>query len=211
MHFSKYILAAFTSLIFCTIAHAQSGSPGMQQRGDMQSGPPSGMKDGKTGAERQAFDHQFLDTMSMHHARGIQMAELVKDHAAHDELKQIAQKMIDDEQKDIKQLQQMKEQWYAGKGDATNSRMRGMRESVQNHDKNMDKLRAAKDEKFDLMFIDMMSRHHTNGIRMAQQAISKAEHQEVKEFAKQIVEKQNQEKSEMAKMKKSWKEGNSKS
>jgi uncharacterized protein (DUF305 family) len=207
MRFSKSMLAALASLVFCTVVQAQSASSENQQRGNMPPDTASGIKEKSADAEQRKFDHQFLDTMSMHHARGIQMAELVKDHGKHDELKQMAKKMIDDEQQDIKQLQQMKEQWYAGQGDATNRRMRGMKESVQNHDKNMDKLKSAKGGKFDLMFLEMMSRHHANGIKMAQLALSKAEHQEVKEFAKQIIEKQNQEKSEMTKMKNSWKAG----
>ena len=201
MPFSKYLLAAIGPLAFITFAYAQPGSSEMHRRGGM---AESGMT---SDAQRMPFDHQFLDTMSMHHAHGIQMAELVKDRAAHEELKQMAQKMIEDQQQDIQKLQSMKAQWYAGQGDAANRQMRGMRESVQRREKNVDALKAAKGEKFDLLFLDVMSRHHANGIRMAQHAQSRAAHQEVKDIAKEISDRQGAEKAEMAKMRKEWSGG----
>lgn len=152
-------------------------------------------------AARMPFDHQFLDPMTMHHTQIIEMAELAQERAAHDELKKMAKKMIDDQQ-DIKKMQGMKEQWFAGKGEATNMQMPGMKESMKDMDKNMAKLKATKDREFDALFLTMMSKHHTDGIKMARQAESKAQHREVKDMAKKIVNSQQKEKSEMASKKK---------
>lgn len=116
MHQITRTALVVASLAFCTAVNAQLTSSGMQ---------PGGVEQGETSrsstkAAKMPFDHQFLDTMTMHHTHGIEMAELAQERAAHDELKQMAKKMIDDQQQDIKKMQGMKEQWFAGKGDATN-------------------------------------------------------------------------------------------
>jgi uncharacterized protein (DUF305 family) len=132
--------------------------------GEMKSG---GVKEQSAHASKMAFDHQFLDTMSMHPSRGIQMTELAQQRAGHNELKLIGQKMRDEQQKDIQQMHAMKEKRYGGKGDAMNMQTPGMKEWVKNHDKNMEKLKSAKAEQFDAAFLDMMSKHHSDGIKMA--------------------------------------------
>ncbi|MDQ9172167.1 DUF305 domain-containing protein [Oxalobacteraceae bacterium R-40] len=212
----KHATLLLVSLLMSTSVYAQSSASGMSHHGsgashmsgdmkheEMKHGD---MKHESANASKMPFDHQFLDTMSMHHAHGIQMAQLAQERATHDELKQMAKKMHDDQQEDIKKMQAMKEQWYAGKGDAMNMQMPGMKESLQSHDKNMEKLKAAKDEQFDTMFVAMMSKHHTDGRKMANAALKKAEHQDVKEMAKKIADSQKKDNAEMAAMQKEWKQ-----
>lgn len=83
--------------------------------------------------------------------------------------------------------------------------MPGMKESMKDMDKNMAKLKATKGQEFDALFLTVMSKHHTDGIKMARQAESKAQRREVKDMAKKIVNSQQKEKSEMASKKKEWK------
>lgn len=56
-------------------------------------------------AEKAPFDHQFLDTMSAHHQSAMEIAKLIDHRSTHDELKQMAKKMTEDQQKNIQQLQ----------------------------------------------------------------------------------------------------------
>lgn len=153
-------------------------------------------------AAKAPYDHQFLDTMSAHHQGAMHMAQLVQERSAHDELKQMAKKMIGDQEKDIQQLQEWKKQWYGGKGDAVNMKMPGM-ESMKGM--SMDKLAASKGEQFDAMFLDMMPKHHAGGIKMAKDALKKAKHQEIKEFSQKAIDTQNEEIAQMEKWKKEWK------
>lgn len=153
-------------------------------------------------AAKAPYDHQFLDTMSAHHQGAMHMAHLVEERSAHDELKQMAKKMIGDQEKDIQQLQDWKKQWYGGKGDAVNMKMPGM-ESMKGM--SMDKLAASKGEQFDAMFLDMMPKHHVGGIKMAKDALKKAKHQEIKEFSHKTIDTQNKEIAQMEKWKKEWK------
>ncbi|SMP52074.1 DUF305 domain-containing protein [Noviherbaspirillum suwonense] len=153
-------------------------------------------------AAKAPYDHQFLDTMSAHHQGAMHMAQLVEERSAHDELKQMAKKMIGDQEKDIQQLQDWKKQWYAGKGDAINMKMPGM-ESMKGM--SMSKLAASKGEQFDAMFLDMMPKHHAGGIKMAKDALKKAKHQEIKDFSQKAIDSQTEEIAQMEKWKKDWK------
>lgn len=153
-------------------------------------------------AAKATTELQFLDTMPMHHKMAIDMANLVESRAAHAELKALAKKMIEDQQKETAELKGWRAQWYAGKPEAMNMMMPGMPHSMKGM--SMDKLAAAKDEAFDLMFIDMMSQHHMGAIKMAQAAQSKLQHAEVKDFAKKLVAGQKEELAQLKDWKKSW-------
>ncbi|OWW21837.1 hypothetical protein AYR66_22410 [Noviherbaspirillum denitrificans] len=154
-------------------------------------------------ADQAPFDLQFIDTMTVHHQGALDMAKLVEDRSERQELKQLARKMIDDQQSEIRQMQAWKQQWYPDKRDAVNMKMPGMTESMK--DMRMDKLEAAKGNTFDVMFIDMMTKHHEGAVKMAQVAGKKAEHAEVKELAGKVISAQNKEIAQMAKWKKEWK------
>lgn len=59
------------------------------------------------------FDLAFIDAMIPHHATAIEAAQLALNNAAHPELKDMAQQIIDDQQQEITQLQDWREAWYA--------------------------------------------------------------------------------------------------
>ena len=176
-----------------TLAQDAKSHAGMHDQHAMTSSP---------NAAKAPYDHQFLDTMSSHHQGAMHMAQLVEERSAHDELKQMAKKMIGDQEKDIQQLQDWKKQWYAGKGDAVNMKMPGM-ESMKGM--SMSKLAASKGEQFDTMFLDMMPKHHAGGIKMAKDALKNAKHQEIKDFSQKAIDSQNGEIAQMEKWKKDWK------
>lgn len=51
---------------------------------------------------------------------------------------------------------------------------------------------AEESEKIDLQFIDMMVQHHSDGIKMGQLAVAKAQNAEVKAFAQKMVQMQRE-------------------
>ncbi|WP_151638630.1 DUF305 domain-containing protein [Noviherbaspirillum aerium] len=206
MRITSLVTIAVTALAF-------SGPVASQQKDTQHSGMHGGQGSGaqmghagmqsSPGAEKAPFDLQFLDTMSAHHQMAIEMAQLAEKQASHDKLKQMAKKTIDDQQKEKSQMQEWKEQWYADKGDALNMKMPGMAESMKSM--SMDKLQAARGDAFDALFIDSMSRHHQQAIKMAQHAAGKAQHKEVKDLAKKIIDEQKKEIAQLSKWKKEWK------
>jgi uncharacterized protein (DUF305 family) len=155
-------------------------------------------------ANKAPFDQQFLDTMSMHHQSGIQMAELVGSRSAHDELKTLAKKMIDEQQQDISKMQGLRKKWYGDQSDAANMHLPGMQSSMNDMKEKMRQLEASQGDAFDRMFIDMMVKHHQGAMKMASDAISKAQHSEVKGMAKEMRDMQKEEVGKLVAWKKAW-------
>lgn len=58
------------------------------------------------------FDLRFIDAMIPHHEGAIQMAQAALTSAQHDEIKQMAQAIIDAQQAEIAQLQEWRAAWY---------------------------------------------------------------------------------------------------
>ncbi|WP_303674346.1 DUF305 domain-containing protein [Vampirovibrio chlorellavorus] len=59
-----------------------------------------------------AYDKQYIDTLIQHHQGAIQMAEDAKQKAEHTEVRQLAEKMIETEQKEIEKLKDWRQKWY---------------------------------------------------------------------------------------------------
>lgn len=173
---------ALSAPAFAQNAKSHSNMQGMQGPSAMSSSP---------NAAKAPYDLQFLDTMSAHHQSAMEMAKLADQRSAHDELKQMAKKMIEDQQKDIQQLQHWKRQWYAEKGDAVNMKMPGMMESMQGM--SVDKLVASNGEQFDAMYLNMMSKHHAGAMKMANSALKNAKHSEIKQFSQKLIDSQKEE------------------
>jgi len=166
-----------------------------------------GMMDMKSSANAasQPYDLQFIDTMSMHHKGAVQMAEAALKQSTNTDLKAFAQKIITDQQKEITQMKEWRDKWYAGKPDAINMEMSGMSESMKMMaGGGMMKMQTATGKDFDLMFLDMMTPHHEGAIVMSKEALTKAEHSEIKTLANQIIKAQEAEIKMMADWKTKW-------
>ena len=66
---------------------------------------------------------------------------------------------------------------------------------------------AAQAPDVDLWFIDNMTAHHHGAVHMAEDALKKAKHPELKTFARQIIKDQNGEISQMKKWRNAWYKG----
>lgn len=163
------------------------------------------------------YDLHYIDMMIEHHRMGIDMAKMARNKAFHAELKDLATKMAEDQQKDTDQLQKWRDEWYAGKPKSDHMNMPGMSGmSKSDHAKmkgmsgmnmqqmDMGKLEAASGNQFDLMFIDMIVPHHQMAIDMSQDALKKAEHAPLKTFARETVNKQQKEKAQLSKWRAAW-------
>jgi uncharacterized protein (DUF305 family) len=62
-------------------------------------------------ADRQ-YDARFIDMMIPHHEGAVMMAKDALKKAQHQELKDLAEKMIKDQQKEIDQLKKWRQAWY---------------------------------------------------------------------------------------------------
>ena len=133
------------------------------------------------------------------------MAEMALKKSSNDELKKFAQKIIDDQKKEIAQMKDWRGKWYAGKPGAMNMEMSGMMDSMKMMmGDGMKKMEAATGKEFDVQFLDMMSAHHAGAVTMANEALTKAEHPEIKTLANQIIKAQEAEIKMMADWKAKW-------
>lgn len=64
---------------------------------------------GKSDAE---YDSRFIDMMIPHHEGAVMMARDALKNAKHQELKDMAAKMMKDQQKEIEQLKKWRQEWY---------------------------------------------------------------------------------------------------
>lgn len=145
------------------------------------------------------YDLQFFDTMSKHHHEAIDMAKMGQGKIEHARLKELAIRIPTDQQEEIDQMKAWRDQWYPNAPAAENMQMTGMSGGMNMDMSSMQSMKAGHD--FDAVFIDMMIPHHQSAIQMWQDALTKAEHSEVKTLAQQIIDKQ---KSEVEQMKQ-WK------
>ena len=108
-----------------------------------------------------SHDPHFLDMMTEHHKDGIKMAEMASEKAESKEIKAMAQKIAKDQKKELKQMQEWRQQKYssAPKTEQMPPKM------------DMSKLENSKGAEFDKNFAMMMTKHHEEGIKMAQEAL----------------------------------------
>lgn len=157
------------------------------------------------GAAEQPYDLQYLDSMIHHHFGAITMARMVLGKTERPELKAFAQKIIDDQTKEIGYMQQLRERWYSGKPPAVNMEMPGMVGGMKmmngEHMKEMDDMEPGH---FDNHFLNMMIAHHDGAVVMSRDALKKAEHSEVKQLAERIIAQQQPEIDQMKKWQEVW-------
>lgn len=141
----------------------------------------------------QPFDLLFIDGMIPHHQSAIKMAQEALSQAEHAEIKSLAQNIIDSQQKEIDEMQQWRTAWYT---DTAPTMGMGMGMGMMDI--------PAGDQPFDLRFIDAMIPHHQGAVMMAQAALARAEHAELKTLAQNIIDAQQKEIAEMQQWRAAW-------
>ena len=177
----------------------------MMSGGMMGGGPmgPGMMNGGMMGAgaitnPAASFDQRFLDQMIVHHQGAVMSAQMMIADSARPELRDLAQRIITGQQREIDQMRQWRQDWY---GTAANRTLLGMMNGGMTGAAMMDReqmrqmMGASAD--FDRMFLQMMIPHHEAAIAMAQQALAQAEHSEIKTLAQGIITTQRAEVGEM--------------
>ena len=145
------------------------------------------------------YDLQFIDAMSRHHQSAVEMATMAHAKIQLSQLKELTRRIPIDQKKEIDQMKSWRDRWYPGSPSAENMQMPGMTGSMNMDMSRTGSMKAGRE--YDAMFIDMMTPHHQGAIQMAQEALGKAEHQEIKTLAQQIIDEQTKEIEQM----KQWK------
>lgn len=137
------------------------------------------------------YDLQFIDTMIAHHQGAVDMAKLMNGKAENGELKKMGAKMTVSQQKEIDEMRNWRDKWFAGKPEAVNMEMAGMKDSMTGMD--MKKLGSLNGKPFDLEFVKQMIPHHQGAIVMAEEASKRSKRDEIKSLADAIIKEQKAE------------------
>ena len=166
------------------------------------------------------FDLAFIDMMIVHHEGAVTMAKIALERGEHQEVRSLAEDIISSQDAEIELLRSWRTDWYPDAPNVTMSVMMqmedvghmvpGMHELMESMG-NM-QMDPASDtaalcsvtESFDLAFIDMMIPHHESAIRMAESALTFAQHLEIKEMAQEIIGAQQQEIGQMKDWRTTW-------
>ena len=221
MKFKTPLLAiAFTSglaLAACTEIAANSAnqpvSPEVAQSPAGNMGNMAGMNHDSMnmslGPKDETFDLRFIDGMTPHHEGAIVMAQEALQKSTRPEIKQLAQAIIDAQQKEIAELKQWRTAWYPTASatpmmySADMGHTMPMSEEMKSNMR-MDMNLGAADDQFDLRFINAMMPHHQGAVVMAKEALEKSDRPEIKKLAQDIISSQTQEIAQMQQWKKAW-------
>ena len=196
------VLSTFGPRLFPTAFWGQANPNGMIGPG-MMNGSMIGQ--GTMNDTDQPFDQRFLDQMIMHHQGAVMSAQMMIADSARPELRDLAQRIVTAQQREIDQMRTWRDIWYGTTRDSALPGMMGggmMGGGMMNRDQMRQMMGANAD--FDRMFLQMMIPHHEAAITMAQQALTQAEHPEIKTLAQRIVTTQQAEIGEMQGYLRAW-------
>ncbi|MCU0493954.1 MAG: DUF305 domain-containing protein [Chloroflexaceae bacterium] len=158
--------------------------------------PMAGMDHGSHGATTDSnlpFDAQFIDGMIVHHQGAIVMANQALKESQRPEIRQLSETIVQAQQAEITQMQGWRAAWFPNLAETKGMNMDMGPMEV-----------AAGDAPFDQRFIEAMIPHHEGAIAMAKEAQQKAERQEIKTLASQIITAQEAEIAQMRGWLKEW-------
>jgi uncharacterized protein (DUF305 family) len=155
-----------------------------------------------TGGE---FDQMFIDMMVPHHESAVQMAQMALDKAQDPAIRQLAEQIIADQQKEIEQLRAWREQWYGSSQTPPMNQMPALTNMegmsvVSTMDMQAEVDQLAQASNFDLAFLQAMIPHHLQAVDAAQLALKQAQHDEIRQMAQQVIDAQQQEIEQMQAM-----------
>lgn len=140
------------------------------------------------------YDAQFIDSMIVHHEGAITMAKQALEEAERSELKTLAEAIITAQEQEITQLRSWRSEWYP---DLATSAGMGI-------DMGTMEVSGDASKPFDQRFIEAMIPHHESAIAMAKDAQQKAERQEIKDLAAEIITAQEGEIAQMKQWQQEW-------
>ncbi len=133
------------------------------------------------------YDLRFLNEMIMHHQGAVMSSEMMIADSKRPEMRKLAQSIARSQTRQIEQMRQWRGEWYPEARGATGMTGCGrMMDMTTGPDGMMGR-------DMDGMFLRMMIPHHRLGVKMAEEALKSAEHQEIKDLAREIIEEQTAE------------------
>lgn len=140
------------------------------------------------------YDAMFIDSMIVHHQGAITMAQEALEKAQHTELKLFAQNVIMVQDGEITQMKVWRNNWYPDLAISAGNGM-DMGDMIVSSDDSIS---------YDIRWIDAMISHHQAAVTMAQDALTKAEHADIKNLAQAIIDMQSAEITQLEAWRDQW-------
>jgi uncharacterized protein (DUF305 family) len=153
----------------------------------------------------EAFDEAYIGDMISHHEGAVNMAEMVNGAAQHQELKDMAQAIMQAQSQEITKMRTWQTDWgyeqtMGGHGMHTGSANDMAGDMMNMSDQLVDLTGSA----FDKKFLELMIEHHQQAVDMSKYADANASHAEVKDLAIMIISAQEREINQMKQWQKDW-------
>lgn len=151
------------------------------------------------------FDQQFIDMMVPHHLGAVEMAKVAQARAERPEIRQMAEAIVRDQDREIQQMRGWRKAWYGSDQTPDMAKMPmlpEMRSNMGNMADDVKKLQSA--APFDKAFIDAMIPHHESAVEAAKIAQQRATKPEIKQLAGDIIAAQEREIAQMREWRKAW-------
>ncbi|MET4925501.1 DUF305 domain-containing protein [Streptomyces sp. PSRA5] len=140
-------------------------------------------------------DFNYATMMIQHHSQALVMTELAPDRAGSGQVKRLAERISASQKPEIGAM----EGWLKLNGGEEKAKKEGGHEHGSMvmpgmaTDAQLAKLRAAKGEAFDDLFISLMVTHHQGAVTMATEALSGGKNIQLEEMANDVIAQQTSE------------------
>jgi uncharacterized protein (DUF305 family) len=172
-----------------------NGTGSMMNGGGMMGSPMMSSLD-KTG---KPFDLQFIDEMVPHHEGALMSSEHMISNSKRPELRQLYENIQKSQSEQIEQMQEWRKEWYPDAGQASEMMGNGDTGSMMGNGMMSNGMMSGSVQgmmggnALDTMFLKMMIPHHQMAVDMSDEALSKAEHPELRDLAQNIRDEQSSE------------------
>jgi len=151
----------------------------------------------------------FLRDMSLHHSQAVQMALIIRDRTEDEQLRSFATDIMLTQQSEIGMMDGWMRAWdiSLSSGEPAMAWMdhpvEGLMTGMATNDE-IEQLRTLPVTEAEVLFLQLMIRHHQGGVEMAQGYLDRGGQDEVTTFAKTVVRLQNAEIATMNQMLEVW-------
>ena len=187
IRFRRFMLSV--AAVGTAVALAACGSQdagGAGESGDMVDMPGMSQSAADTTASFNDADVAFAQMMIPDHQMTEKMATVAQKKASSKDLKELAGQMIEGQSETVVTLQGWLKDW----GKPTTADMAGMQMPGAMTDKDMDVLESMSGMEFDMMFAEMMIKHHEGSMQMARDEQAKGASPEAKAMAADMLQQQ---------------------
>jgi len=128
------------------------------------------------------FEIDFMQDMIDHHAMAVMMADMCLQKAVHPELRSLCEDIKATQSQEIQKMQSWLQSWY----DLNYA-------PEMKHTGQMRQLHEASGEEFEVLFMEMMIRHHRAAVKEGEKCLNRAYHPELTQLCQNIIQTQNAE------------------